>query len=253
MSKTNAVANVSENSVIVAEIPEFLRDQTTSRGAEEVKASDLIIPRLEVVQSLSPCRKKTDPAYIEGAEEGMLFNNVTRELYGTEAVVIPVYFRKQYLLWKDRKKGGGTGGFRGAFPNELAAREAVINMEEGDIDVAETNEHFCLLVRNNGKVEEIVLSMAKSKMKVSRRWNSLIRMNGGDSFSRAYKVSGVSENNQNGDQFYNLAVVNFGYVTEEIYRRAEALYEQIASGAVKVDTTIDMSSDAAPSRNNEEF
>lgn len=249
----NEVAVKNEQFVITNEVPDFLRNQTSTRGAEEVGAGDLIIPRLEVVQSLSPCRKKSDAAYIEGAEEGMLFNNVTRELYGTEVAVVPVYFRKQFLLWKDRKKGGGTNGYRGAFPSEVEARQAIMALGEDDIEVVETNEHFCLLVQGaSGKTEEIVLSMAKSKMKVSRKWNSLIRMNGGDSFSRVYKVSGISETNARNEEFFNFGISNMGYVTEAIYKKAEALYEQIVSGAVKVDSTIDVSA-SSDAGHNEEF
>lgn len=251
MAKNDVVVS-NEKFEITTELPDFLKNSATSRGSEEVGAADLIIPRLEVVQSLSPCRKKNDPAYIDGAEEGMLFNNVTRELYGTDVAVVPVYFRKQYLLWKDRKKGGGNGGFRGAFPTEIEARQAVIAAGEEDIDVVETNEHFCLLVKGaSGQCEEIVLSMAKSKMKVSRKWNSLIRMNGGDSFSRVYRISGVSETNARNEEFFNFGISNVGYVTEAIYKRAEALYEQIASGAVKVDSTIDISGDSHDSNSTE--
>ena len=44
---------------------------------------DITIPRVDVLQALSPQRKKTNAEYIEGAEEGMLFNTVTKQLYGS--------------------------------------------------------------------------------------------------------------------------------------------------------------------------
>lgn len=101
MAKSNAVTKV-EAFAVTDDIPEFLK-KGSNRGAENVGSEDVIIPRIELIQALSPARKKSDPAYIEGADEGMMFNNVTRELYGLEVMVVPVYYQKQFLVWKDRK------------------------------------------------------------------------------------------------------------------------------------------------------
>lgn len=229
MSKKEQTTEVQ---VISEQMPAFLRDQTApARGMEDVTAADIIIPRVELIQALSPARDKKDPAYIDGAEEGMLFNNVTRALYGSEALVVPVVYRKQYLIWKDRKLGGGANGFRGAFntPQEAAAHIATLNEEA--LDVIETAQHFCLVV-NGMNVEEAVVSMSKTKLKVSKRWNSLMRLAGGDSFSRAYRLGASLETNARNEKYYNLSVTPAGYVNENIYRKAEALYNQIGQGNV---------------------
>lgn len=231
MTKTNvAVAN---NTAVVADMPDFLKNQTGNRGSENITANDLVIPRLELVQSLSPCRKKTDPAYIEGAEEGMLFNNVTRELYGPAAKVVPVYFRKEFIVWKDRKLGGG---FLGAF-GSMAEAEQVVSAQDDPANyrVNDTANHFCLLVKDGGEVEEIVVSMAVTKLKTSRKWNSLIRMAGGDSFARVYEIGTAVEQNKMGQDYYNLTVKMVGFPTEAVYRRAENLYNQVREGRASVD------------------
>lgn len=234
------------------EVPDFLKDQTTARGSENVGADDLVIPRLELVQDLSPCRKKSDPNYIEGIEEGMLYNNVTRQNYGTEALVIPVFFRKEWLIWKDRNEGGG---FRGAFATEAEANAAMADLEDGDkCEVVDTAQHFCLLIQpETSKVEEIVISMNKSKMKVSRKWNSLIRMNGGDSFARVYRVGTVSEKNSKNQDYYNLVISPAGFPTKDLYQRAEKLYEAIASGAVQVNRDFEQASEGGEPRSGSEY
>lgn len=222
------------------QMPDFLKDKAGSaRGQENVGHEDLVIPRLEVVQDLSPARKRNDPNYIEGAEEGMLYNNVTRELYGQNVLVIPVGFVKEWLIWKDRKKGGG---FRGAFATEALAREALDGLEDGDdCEVIDTNQQFCLLVKPDGTAEEIVVSMAKSKAKVSRKWNSLIRLANGDSFSRVYRLGAVEDSNANNEKYYNLSVAAAGFPSEALYRRAEKMYESIAKGNVVADRSADTS------------
>ena len=219
------------------QMPAYLNAGTV-RGTENVTQSDLIIPRLELVQSLSPCRKKSDPAYIEGADEGMLYNNVTRELYGPSVKLVPVSYRKEYLIWKDRQKGGG---FRGSFPTMEAAIQAKRDLEDGiDCEIMDTAQHFCLLL-NNGSVEEIVVSMQRSKLKTSRKWNSLIRIAGVDSFAKSYNLFAVTQTNAMNQDYWGYDVSNDAFVAEDVYRKAETLWSQINDGQVKVNTDHDES------------
>jgi hypothetical protein len=229
--KTTAMAVMTDRPAYLPAVTEGAQ----TRGSENVGAEDLVIPRIEIVQDLSPCRKKTEPSYIEGAEEGLMYNNVTRRLYGREVTVVPVMFRKEYLIWKDRKQGGG---FRGAFSTGEEAKQAhaALDPQERDFcEITDTGQQFVMVIYNdNGvtRVEEAVISMAKSKMKVSRNWNSLIRINGGDRFSRAYKLTTVAEKNTSNQSYFNFQVTNLGYAPEMVYRKAEELYSSVAKGRV---------------------
>ena len=220
------------------QLPAFLADKMTdTRGSEEIGTNDLTIPRIELVQSLSACRKKNDPAYIPGIEEGMLYNNVTRENYGETVDVVPVYFRKEYLVWRDQDLGGGFGGSHQSMAEAEQARQTQEKPEEWEI--VDTSQQFVLVVKEDGSAEEAVLSMAKSKAKVSRNWNSLIRINGGPRFSRVYRISGVGDQNPAGQDYFNLSVSNVGFVTEEIFSQAEHIYELIKSGQASADSSFD--------------
>jgi hypothetical protein len=233
----NQVAVKEEFELVTNEIPDFMKQG--NRGAENVGTDDMIIPRIELIQALSPVRKKSDPAYIEGAEEGMLYNNVTRTLYGTEVTVVPVYYTKQFLVWKDRKAGGGgSNGFRGAFASKELADRAIAELAEEALEVSDTAQHF-VLVRNGDDWQEAVISMAKSKIKVSKRWNSLMRLTNTDSFSRAYKLSATTETNARNESYFNFNVAALGFVNKDLYERAEKLYETIRSGGVKVSNDYD--------------
>ena len=233
----NQVAVKEEFELVTNEIPDFMKQG--NRGAENVGTDDMIIPRIELIQARSPVRKKSDPAYIEGAEEGMLYNNVTRALYGTEVTVVPVYYTKQFLVWKDRKAGGGgSNGFRGAFASKELADRAIAELAEEALEVSDTAQHF-VLVRNGDDWQEAVISMAKSKVKVSKRWNSLMRLSNTDSFSRAYKLSATTETNARNESYFNFNVAALGFVNKELYERAEKLYETIRSGNVKVSNDYD--------------
>ena len=65
-----------------------------------------------MIQALSPQIKKSDPAYIDGASQGDIFNTVTGQHWdGEEGVtVIPCYQETKYLKFKPREQGGGFMG-----------------------------------------------------------------------------------------------------------------------------------------------
>lgn len=225
------VATKSENtSLFLEERPDHIG--TTRRGSEGVAAEDMSLPRLEIIQDLSPQRKKSEPQYIEGAEEGMAFNTASNELYGTEVTIIPVFFRKEFLLWKDRKAGGGFGG---AFNTLEDAEEERDRKEDPDKwQVNDTQQHFCLLVHpdctpDNPHVEEVVLSLSRSKMKAGRKLNTLVQQAGVDRWGRAYKFGVVQDSNENGT-YYNWSVKQCGFTPKFLADLAERVYEAVKSG-----------------------
>src|SRR5574337_276266 len=84
-------------------MPDYIA-KDSARGNESMAADDIQIPRLEITQDLTPMVKAGD------ADVGQLYNSVTEELYGQRALFVPVMFIKQYLVWKERKAGGGFRG-----------------------------------------------------------------------------------------------------------------------------------------------
>lgn len=232
-----------------ANVPDYIK-QGAARGNENVAVEDIVIPRIEIVQALSPALKPNDPDYIEGAKQGDLYNSVTRELYGSNVTVIPVFFKKQYLNWRDRKKGGGFGGAYDTIAEAIERIKKEENAEEWE--PTETAQQLCLVLRSDGGIDEAVVSMNRTKLKVSRQWNSLIRLNGNDRFSRTYSLFTVDEKNGQGQDYKNFAVVSGGFPSEHAYRKAEALYAALSTGARKMNVDIsdqgDESSGSAASK-----
>lgn len=254
MSKKKEVAVSNPKRFEIAERPDYLSDK--DRGSENVNIDDVTLPRLSIIQDLSPQHKKSKPEYIEGAEVGMLFNTVSQQLYDEPIVVVPVYFRTEFLIWLHRDSGGG---FLGSFPTEQeAAQEAakhpmwgqVTAKQEPIVEVVRTGVHFCLLINKDGGVEEIVISMSKSQLKPSRTWNSMIKIAGGDRFSKFYRIEAVETEGKSGE-YQNYKITGLGYVDESTYKRAEALYETIARGERGVDYS-DVGSENSSSESTDE-
>jgi hypothetical protein len=237
---TKAVAKKQSGALQTEARPDWM-SQTSHRGAENVGTEDLSIPRIDVIQALSPQRKKSDPAYIEGAEEGMLYNSITGELYGPSINFIPVFFRKEYIVWKDRDSGGG---FCGAFVDRQEAVDRAAELGADLHDVNDTAQHFVLVVKGDGSLEEAVLSMAKSKLKCSRQLNTLCRMAGGDTFGSVYALTTQEAQSDKGD-YWSYGVKRVGWVEEDQYKAGESLYESIAGGKRDVNRGSNESEDSA--------
>jgi hypothetical protein len=231
MTKKTTEVSTQVN-MIEAERPDWL--EKGNEGSESVTVSDMILPRIDVIQALSPQIKKNDPAFIAGAEQGQIFNTVTGTIYGDSVLFIPVLFRKEYVLWKLRKFGGG---FIGAFSTEREALDVLGDLQSQDeYEVVETHQHFVTIISDSG-TEEAVFSMAKSKLKVSRALNTLIQIAGVDRFAKAYKASAVEASSPKGD-FWSLKVAAAGFVSRELYDRCKELCSMIKSGAADVDRTV---------------
>lgn len=233
MSK-KAVAIVNEDQELALfgdERPDYVTDN--ARGSEGVGIDDMSLPRLSIIQDLSPQRKKSEDAYIDGAEEGMIFNTASNALYATGKVtIIPCYFRAEYVAWKDREKGGGFGG---AFDSEDKA-EAFIKTQESPDDwaVSYTHQHFCIMVHPDHSetkphLEDVVISMSRSQLKPSRKLNTMVQQAGGDRFSRAYVMSVVGDKGPKG-AFFNWSAKQLGYVPKYLFDKAEATYEAVKAG-----------------------
>jgi hypothetical protein len=234
-----ATAATSELAFAQSEVPDYIR-QDSNRGSEEVKSSDMVLPRLEIIQALSPI-KELDPE----ARDGQLFNSVTQEIIGDVAYFVPIYFRMEYLVWQDQDSGGG---FHGSFPTLEQAedkRSQVINNDPNlagttskgtnIVEVVDTPVHYGLRIDPEGLMEQIVISMAKTKSKISRKWNAMIQIAGGDRFGRVYKLSTFTDENKKGQKFKNFVVQPAGFPPQKVYAEAERVYASFRTGEVAVD------------------
>lgn len=200
-------------------------------GSEDVTVKDMVLPRVDVLQALSPQIKKSDPAFIQGANQGDIFNTVTGHIYGSEVTFVPVLFRREYIVWKSRDAGGG---FAGAFPSEEAAEAARAQLPEpNNYEVTESHQHFAMVV-DGDKADSVVFSMAKSRLKTSRSLNTLVQMAEVDRFAKAYKATAIEVSGPKGD-YWSMKITPVGFVPEALYNKGKELYEMIKSGAADVD------------------
>lgn len=236
--KTEVAVQQAQELAFSNEVPDYIK-MDSARGSEEVRSADMVLPRLEIVQALSPIKEVN-----EDAKEGYLFNSVTQEVIGDIAYFVPVYFRMEYLVWKDQDQGGGFfGSFNSQSEAETRRNQAIAEGENPDyIEIVDTPVQYGLRITPDLSVcEQIVISMAKTKAKVSRKWNAMIQIAGGDRFSRVYKLTTFRDENSKGQKFFNYVVQPAGFTPKAAYEQAERLYEVLKTQDFRVahETVID--------------
>jgi hypothetical protein len=88
-------------------------EDDAGQGFENADKDSFAIPFLRILQGLSPQCNKANPDFIRGAEQGMLFNTVTKECLAadgdTDGInMIVCHFDRKFTEWAPNR-----GGFRG--------------------------------------------------------------------------------------------------------------------------------------------
>jgi hypothetical protein len=236
----------------------FEADANTGFG--NMDTEDYALPFLRVLGQLSPECNKRDAKYVDGAEPGMIFNTVTKQLYDGEAGVnvIPCYYKREYVEWSDR--GEGT-----------SAPVAIHSVDSGIIKDATRDASYKDRLPNGNYLENTasyfvtiddgtsaLISMKSTQLKVSRSWNSMmnsIKLKGKNGmftpamYSHVYNLKTVQQSNDKGTWF-GWTVEKVGPVQDkDLYEAAKSF----ASSVNKGDVTAKHGGDEAKSKDEVPF
>jgi len=227
--------------------------QDSALGKENIRAEDLAIPFFALLQSNSPQVKKTEGAYIKGAEEGMVLNTVTRELFKAEEgiLVVPCFYERVALEWRPRKAGGGLVTiYHGDERDKKVGECTRVTNEEGKSidrlpngnDLVVAAQHYVLRLREGGW-EPGLFSLASTQLKKSRRWNALMsgiqlktkdgRVFNPPSFSHIYRATAVPESRDKYSWWgWNMDIME-RVSDPELYAAAKAFHQSCSKGEVR--------------------
>ncbi len=92
-------------------------------GTENMTAASYAIPRVVMLQALSPA-VTAGPGQIDGAEVGMIMENVSETMWdGAEGILfLPISYRLTYLNWWPRNSNKGKGFIADLGPDPKAAK-----------------------------------------------------------------------------------------------------------------------------------
>lgn len=231
-------------------------------GMENAGQDAFAIPFLAVLQKGSPQVDEASGQAIEGARQGMFYENVTGRLYsGKEGVVVvPCSYRREFLRWGSREAGGG---FKGAYSPEVVAemrlRNEIVEVDgrlyspepDGSVNpnksdrYNDTRNHYILILDPvTGSWTEALLSLTstqikKSKMLMSALASVKLKNSSGQlftppTFSNMVRVTTVGESNDKGTWFGVKFELAGSVDRAEIYAAAKAFHANIVKGGVQV-------------------
>lgn len=246
---TNLPAKAAEPSLPAtqSDVLGALAAETGETGFENVRPQDTAIPFILVLQALSPQVKRASASRIEGAEEGMFYNNVTQEVFAPPARVIPCAFQKAWVEWVPREAGGG---FVARHETDELVKTCTVDAKNNRVlpsgnHLVDTSYHFVLLQREGGLLERAVISLTKSQLKKSRRWLSQmqtlqVKLPGGKvlrqppMWSHSYEL-GVALEQKDQNSWYGYTVGSPKLVESmEVYAEAKRFHAAIVAGQVQV-------------------
>lgn len=262
--KKTEVTKAKESPLVV--VPDFMK-KDAGKGTENLSAADLEIPRLQLLQSLSP-------QVVSGEERpGTFYHTILEGAIGKKGLplrVVPIHADIKFMLWRPRHEGGGIlaraelgeGGEYYWNPADTEFdvkpykdRPTVVKWATkntvsesgldkfGSMDPADPNSqpaavkmwNFVVVLPDHPHLGPMVLTFQRGQAKTGANFSSKVKFaDGVPSFGQIFGMSAKLDNTGAGD-FFNVGLTRIGYVEdEEQYSAYRALYENFKSAGVQI-------------------
>lgn len=230
-------------------LPANIMDDIFATAGEGVDydTSELQIPFVRVIQALSPQVKKNDPSFIKGASAGDCFNTVTGEYWeGEKGIqVIPCFQQTKYFEFVPRSEGGGfVGEIDKSNPDiSKTTRSGASELLPSGNELVKSDQHFCLLLAEDGMFQPVIIDMKSTQLKVSRRWktqSAMLKIKDPKGqlkipalFATIWSLKTLEESNDKGS-WYNWSIEMVKQVDDKmLFSEAISFRNSVKSGAAK--------------------
>ena len=197
-------------------------------------ADDVSIPRVRLVQSLSPDRKN-------GAEEGDVINSLTKAKYNGKAFV-PVFKFNSNVEWAPRSDGGGIvcqardGKNAVTSAGEVRTCATCRRCEFQNIPGQKSKAPDCTKYINFfGFFEEdmspIILSFSKTSYNEGKRLYSIMKLSMQNMWNNSYKIDSKVKSSGANEWYILTGTVNEP-TSEETRKLAANLYKMYSANAI---------------------
>ena len=227
------MAKKANGSTAIEKIPSFLNvtpEGEVVQGMENVRPQDILIPRLILLQALSPSVAEGDKF-----NAGDIINSVSQELWAKREVpveFIPIFHYLEWIEWGDRLLGESWTD-RSLDPNgklaQMSSRGEKKQNTKGEEVFAVTEYHnFVAMFPEISEEILVVISCAKSNHKRGKQLIALSRYRGRyPMFAGKYSLQSEIETNRQGQKYYTFSFNNAGWADKEHFDMCEKLYAGI--------------------------
>jgi len=148
-------------------------EKSAGVGFENVGVRDVLIPRLAIMQTLSPQLKRNKPQYIEGAKEGDIVDVGLKDIIGDKLHYLLCHYNKVWIEWAPRDAGRGIVRIH---QDDSILAECGLNDRKQPITsdgnlIQETAQFFGFNL--DREMRASFLPMASTQLKIGRHWMTL--------------------------------------------------------------------------------
>lgn len=222
------MANNEELTMVKQEAQALTTGNNVPMGFEDEEAGDIIIPRVKVIQTLSPERKD------KVADEGDIINSLTKEKYNGK-VFIPVFKFNNNIDWKDRADGGGIRCIArdGKVGEEIDGSRKLCaqcrrcefdNTKQGRDAAPKCTKYINFFGFFAGERMPIILSFAKTNFNEGKKLYSLAKVTMQNMWNHGYTLDN-KKMAKNGNEWYIIVVNPAGPTSDEDRAFAVTLYQ----------------------------
>lgn len=224
------------------EVPAYLQKKPgeAARGFENVRKEDLQLPRLKLLQALSP-----EVAAGKG-QPGDIVNSLSDTNYGKELTFIPILSTYSRVWWEGKERDADIlcSSDDGLVPSPRVENPPAETCAEcpnskftekaGKELPPACTEFYNFPVLAAGK-EPAGLAFSRSKITVAKKLMSkaVYAGKGMDLFALKFKLRSKLEKGSKGD-YFNFDIVGCGYATEVEYKAAESFYQTLKNKLVTI-------------------
>lgn len=215
-----------------------LPDMPLGFGDESDDAEDLLIPRIKIMQALSP--EVSDGK----ATIGTLINSLSMENV-TDKVFVPVCKFNNHILWRDRSEGGGIKcraadakhGLQEDGTTKLCAacRKCEFdNTKQGRDAIPTCTKYINFLGFFTDSYAPIILSFSKTNLKEGKQLFSMAKVSRQNIWNFGYKLTSKKRSN-NVNSWFVIVPEMAGATTDEQREIGISLYRQFANSMTQVN------------------
>lgn len=232
------------------QLPEHLRGIGKTARIGNVDKTDIIIPRVKLMQAISP-----EVTAFETAKPGNFWHTIAEAPMGTPLVGIPIIIRKTYALWSPRNDDRGilARAMDGVHWDQPGAEFTVKpknspkpvtyklgkTVQENGMDqfgssipedpnsapAAALTYHMMWWFPEFRDFSPAIIINTRSSVKKAKMLISKIELRPVNHYAQKFAISSVQEQGEEGP-FYNYVYSSDGFADKEQYETAEALFKK---------------------------
>ncbi len=191
--------------------------------ASNVTAQDLRLPRVALLQALSPQLQQNN-----ALKSGMFFNTLLQEVIPSPIVFTPVFVFKNVIKYRPRSEGGGI-----VYKTTSFTEEVVKDCMWDGINKPTATQFINAVVLIEGQDIPLIISFSNTSFKTGQDLLTLVQLSG-QAWKYNYALESQLVSNSKGS-FYVMRVKRGALTNADTIIAAASLYESVKGMSIDTD------------------